>query len=172
MKRTLAITMLFVVVNGLGVVYRVVVNKGDPAGAVMAPISPAMASERVPERVPIAPPTLAAPTPVPSASETETPGPQGNSQSSEPKLTGEPAAGSRPIRPTTAPSKVRQQRQPSAESHPASLARPRPAAPDTEPASAPPPFPVVPPTPAKPDNHLRTEDSLKKMEANPYKRGE
>ncbi len=177
MKRTLAITAVFVVLNGLGVVYRLVVKPGEPAGAITAPITPAMASELPlePAAHPAAvdPPAITVSTPDPPASEIQTPVPQGTWQTGKQKS----PVGSRPAKPAAA-SKVGQQRRPGTDSHSALTARPRvaptepdrTAAPASVPVAAPPSVP--PPTLTKPDNNVRNEDSLRKMEANPYKRGE
>ena len=173
MKRTLAITVVFVVLNGVGVVYRVVINHDERAGAMTAPIAPAMASERPPERVPADPPAIAASPPDPPAIEAQSPGSQEISQTGRHKPVDPAPVGSRPAKPTTVP-KVGQQRRPGADSR---SARPRVPPPEPEhapaPVAAPPvPPPVPPATTVKPDSNLRNEDSLRKMEANPYKRGE
>src|SRR4051812_3785693 len=118
MKRTLAITAVFVAMNGVGVVYPVVVNHGPPASAVTAPIAPARGSDRPPARsaaVPAAPPAIAASTPDPSAIETPAATPHALSQTGQHKPADQTAVGSRPAKPTTVP-KLGPQRRPGADS--------------------------------------------------------
>src|SRR5262245_57831737 len=83
MKRTLAIVAVFVVLNTLGVVYRVVVGREEPAGAIIAPIAPAMASERPLEpaaRPAVIEPPISVALPAPAAIETPAPTPQETGQ--------------------------------------------------------------------------------------------
>lgn len=148
--RTLALTLLFVVLNGTGFLYRLATHKHEAA--------PARTIDSLPSPIVVAPLRVT----VPVAA-----------------VTAAPAAAVAPVAPTadpeipqphkpspSVPTPVRNapQRRPAMVSRPAVVVRPHGAEPEAVPAPA--------KADTKSDSTAHSDENLQKMEANPYKRGE
>jgi hypothetical protein len=156
--RTLAITMVFVVLNGAGFVYRTLSRRSDAATAKVAPTTAVSTSASLPgSAAPAAPATRAEPSPPPMPLEGPPPALEVVSPA---QLTVAPSA-AQTVKPVRKASVVI--RQPVARK-----AQPEPQAA----AVAPVVVPTTTPPPAAKAERPRSEDVLLKMEANPYKRGE
>jgi len=177
--RVLAITMVFVALNSIGFVYRTIVHRHEAAATnasstTMTPIVPVMTI-----RPPVAPPPVKpAPITTPPVTEPTISSPV-DPQSSQTAKSEIPRTTPPTPHPTNV-TKVGEQRKPPTVMRPAMGVRPPvPArvpphapAPEHVPAPDSDPAPVAVKPPNKPDATPRTEDSLQKIEANPYKRGE
>lgn len=153
--RTLAITMVFVLLNGLGFLYRTVMKPHDatPVQAAPAPaatVIPVPPAAHAPAALAVEPaqvagsaPTTVAPQPLPPPASSELPATA---------LRGAPAATPAPAR-RGAPGRL-----PGGRSRVAAPAQPAPAPAPASPESA--------------EGSAKNSDLLQKMEANPYKRGE